>query len=99
MDNSVTAVTNGRDAIEAALKTNFDLAFLEPEINGLETALHLKKINPEITIVMIPLDLAGSKADKLVGQSCEILSKPFSLRDIEQIVLREEKKKIGLGVN
>ena len=52
----VKAVPGGPEAIEKVKEESFDaiiLDFLMPEMNGIETLKHLKKINPDLQIILL----------------------------------------------
>ncbi|WP_045222328.1 response regulator [Desulfonatronum thioautotrophicum] len=52
----VTAVGSGLEAIESVKQTPFDIVVLDvkmPGLNGLETLTELKKIRPELAVIML----------------------------------------------
>src|SRR5690242_4129873 len=51
----VTAVDNGRAAVEAAIASRFDVAITDlrmPEMDGCETTARLKRIDPRLPIIV-----------------------------------------------
>ena len=52
----VKSTTNGQDAIDKVIEEPFDLIFLDesmPGLSGLETLQELKKIRPNIPVVLV----------------------------------------------
>ena len=52
----VSAVSSGLEAIEAVKQTAYDVVVLDvkmPGLNGLETLLELKKIDPNLVVIML----------------------------------------------
>jgi CheY-like chemotaxis protein len=87
----VTAVDNGRDAIRVAQHERFDVAitdFKMPDMDGLQTAVALKKLDPQLPIIMATgyaskaAMLALGPRQILVG----LLLKPFALDQVLEIV-------------
>jgi DNA-binding NtrC family response regulator len=87
----VTAVDNGRDAIRAVQRERFDVAitdFKMPDMDGLETAVALKQIDPQLPIIMATgyaskaAVLALGPYQLLVG----LLLKPFGLEQVLEVV-------------
>jgi CheY-like chemotaxis protein len=94
--NDVALAPTGDEAIELAKKNRFGLVFLDyemPGLNGLQTARQLKKIDPDAAVVILSGSLDTEAAEAIERQGIEVLQKPFSLPDIQEIVIREEEKK------
>lgn len=52
----ISAVGSGLEAIEAVKQTQYDIVVLDvkmPGLNGLETLMELKKINPSLAVIML----------------------------------------------
>lgn len=87
----VLTARNGKDATEK-LKTNeIDLILLDmamPDMNGIETLKELKKIKPNISVIMIT---AYRDAEKVVEAfrlgACDCIFKPFDLKYLRQAVM------------
>ena len=88
----VTLAKNGQEAIKIAKERPEDVAFIDmklPVLNGLETYLELKKINPKITAILITAyreemqDLIES-ALRQGAYAC--LYKPFDPQKILQLI-------------
>lgn len=79
----VTPVLDGYTAIEVAKKTHYDLVLLDirlPGINGVETFIRLKEIDPKVKVVM----MTGFSVEDLIGQAVRegayaCLHKPFEI--------------------
>lgn len=92
----VQAVESGKKAIEEARVEKFDFVFLDirmPEMNGLETLLELKKIQPQSKYIM----MTGYAVDDLLESAKKegifaSIKKPF---DINQIKTFFETEKEG----
>jgi len=85
----VTVATNGKDALERAQISDFDVTFMDvrmPVMNGVDSCLAIKQIKPQARIVMMtgfkePI-LAKATAAGAEGP----LQKPFSPEDMLQVV-------------
>jgi DNA-binding NtrC family response regulator len=93
---NVTEVEDGNKGIAATEKTNFDIAFIDmkmPGIDGIETFKEIKKISPDTIIFFMTAFLAEdtlNEAAKLKSQA--ILYKPLDL-DLILKILREDLTK------
>lgn len=91
----ITTVESGKDAVERAKKTEFDLAFVDmvmPEMDGVETFKELKKINPKIVVVMMSGFAVEEKiAEVLKLGAYEYLHKPFAIAEIMTIIGKLEQ--------
>lgn len=84
----VEIATSGKEAIKASSKNHFDIVFLDvnmPELNGLETYKELKKIIPDVPVVMMTgygrsLRQLIEDALHLGVKSC--IDKPFKIQRI-----------------
>ncbi|PJB28605.1 hypothetical protein CO110_09080 [Candidatus Desantisbacteria bacterium CG_4_9_14_3_um_filter_40_11] len=96
---------DGYEAIELIKKERYDLIFMDirlPGINGVETFIRIKKIDPAIKVVM----MTGFSVEDLMEQALRegayaCIHKPFDVQKviklIEQII--SENKKVILIVN
>ncbi len=88
----VSIAWSGEEGIEMARQNNYDMVFIDanlPNMNGLETYLAIKEINPQAIIVM----MAGysQEADDLLeeplgGDAHTYLHKPFEIEEVIQLV-------------
>lgn len=93
----VVTVTNGQEAIEAAKRINFAIAFIDvhmPVMNGLQTLKVIKKLRPQTKVVMM-----DSYANALLEQikNEDVLScihKPFEIKQVLEIM--EEVNNAGI---
>jgi len=92
MGHDVIPVTNGRDAVEAAMREKFDLIILDvqmPVLNGLDAARELRRASNETPVVA--LTAAAMKGDR---EKCEAagmnayLTKPLSPQDLAAAIAR-----------
>lgn len=78
----VTAVPSGADAIEQVAKERFDIVFLDeqmPGLSGLETLEEVKKLRPEVPIVMITKSEEEKLMEQAIGQHiADYLVKPVN---------------------
>lgn len=88
----VVAFDNAEDAIEAALVQHFDVALLDvvmPGITGIEALSSLRRIHPNIGIVIstafATVDVA---VDAMKKGADEFLTKPFNLTTVSTTLKR-----------
>ncbi|MFC2086060.1 response regulator, partial [Bacteroidota bacterium] len=83
---AVTRVTNGPDAIERVKSTRFDLVFLDeqmPGMNGLATLAEIKRLTPELQVVMVTKSEEEHIMDDAIGsQISDYLIKPVHPKQI-----------------
>ncbi|MBN1163201.1 MAG: response regulator [Candidatus Krumholzibacteriota bacterium] len=88
----VETAVSGHEAIEIVRAKQIDLVILDlvmPEINGPETFAQLRKINPELPVIISSGFCEGSVIqDMLRNGAKSFLKKPYRLHDISN-VLRE----------
>ena len=81
-DYEVVPVISGIDAIEEIQKDDFNIVFLDekmPGLSGLETLVELKKLKPEIPIVMVTKSEDEFIMDDAIGsQISDYLIKPVN---------------------
>jgi signal transduction histidine kinase/CheY-like chemotaxis protein len=90
----VTVAENGKTAYEALLAKDYDLVLMDmfmPEMNGAEVLLRLKEAGkiPSYVVLMTGYageDIATIEALKQEGIIKRILRKPFSFKDLEDII-------------
>ncbi|GHV43496.1 two-component system response regulator [Bacteroidia bacterium] len=96
---AVITTTNGADAIEALRSEHIDIVFLDeqmPGLSGIDTLLEMKKIRPNIPIVMITKSEEESIMEEAIGsQITDYLIKPVSPN---QILLSLKKNLSGKDI-
>ncbi len=81
----VEVADSGHEAIDKVKSKKFDLITLDlimPEFSGLETLTALKKIEPQIPVMII----TGNATDKLINEAgilgaCRVMYKPIMLEN------------------
>ena len=84
--HDVTAVDDGRAAVETGTTDGFDLVLLDlmlPGIDGIEVCRRLRQARPGLPILM--LTARGSEDDKVAGFAAgadDYVTKPFGVREL-----------------
>lgn len=80
--HKITTVANGADAVEYVKKNKYDLIFLDirmPKMDGFQAFKKIRKIAPDIKIIMMSGYTTDNIMDKAVALGAvEKLKKPFS---------------------
>jgi DNA-binding response OmpR family regulator len=85
-DHEVTAVGNGRTAMETGIAETFDLVLLDlmlPQMDGIEVCRRLRQARPALPILM--LTARGAEDDKVAGFAAgadDYVTKPFGVREL-----------------
>ena len=83
---NVTTCTNGADAVDLVLETNFDIVFLDenmPGISGLETLTQIKQQQPNLPVVMITKSEEEYIMEEAIGSKiADYLIKPVNPNQI-----------------
>jgi CheY-like chemotaxis protein len=101
----VKSTTNGQDAIDKVIEEPFDLIFLDesmPGLSGLETLQELKKIRPNIPVVLVTKNEEEDLMEDAIGsQIADYLIKPVKPQQIILTIkkLTENKKLITEKTN
>ena len=78
----VATATNGRDALDAVQTAAFDIIFLDenmPGLTGLETLQELKRLRPEVPVVMITKNEEEHIMEEAIGEKiADYLIKPVN---------------------
>lgn len=78
----VTAVTNGKDAVDICQNETFDIIFLDenmPGLSGLETLALIKDIDPDVPMVMITKSEEENIMNMAIGRKiADYLTKPVN---------------------
>ncbi len=98
---SVAIANTGEDAVETAKKKTCDIIFIDmrlPTLNGLETYLAIKKINPEAVAIMMTAyrqEMSELVEQALHNNAYTCLYKPLDMSDLISLtseILEKEQK-------
>ena len=86
---AVTAVVNGKDALQSAETGEFDIVLLDvmmPYIDGYHVAQEIssKAARPPKIIIMTSRDVAGERGIALLSGASDAVQKPFTLEELER---------------
>jgi len=99
----VSTVNTGEEAIARAQKKDYDVIFIDmklPTINGLETYLAIKEVNPEAVAIMMTgyrQEIADLVEEALNNCAYTCLYKPLDEEEILRLVEEIEEKKQKTG--
>jgi DNA-binding response OmpR family regulator len=85
-DHEVTAVGDGRTAVDVGSNESFDLVLLDlmlPQLDGIEVCRRLRQARPTLPILM--LTARGAEDDKVAGFAAgadDYVTKPFGVREL-----------------
>jgi DNA-binding NtrC family response regulator len=89
---AVSTAVSGKDAVEKNKTTGFDLAILDlkmPEIDGIETMVSMKEIDPETDFVILTgYGTVESAVEAMKLGARDYLSKPVNLDELELLIER-----------
>lgn len=85
----VTAVVNGRDALQKAETGEFDVVLLDvmmPYIDGYHVAQEIssKAARPPKIIIMTSRDVSSERGIALLSGASDAVQKPFTLEELER---------------
>lgn len=98
---SVITVTSGEEAIMRAKERPIDVLFIDiklPVLNGLETYLEIKKVNPGATVVMMTAycqEMGEIIKEALENGAYACLCKPFDMNKVIKIIDEVSNRKHG----
>ena len=84
--HDVELAFNGQDALEVLIQTDFDVAFMDvvmPGMNGVESFLEIRKFKPDAKVFM----MTGYSVQELLDQAIDhgalgVLDKPVGIEDL-----------------
>ncbi len=90
--NELHFATNGRDAVTLAQRHKIELAFLDimmPVMSGLDALVELKKIRPQMQIIMISAYSDGNVVKEALRKGAySYLFKPLNKMDILSVTMK-----------
>ena len=100
--HQVTQAEDGYQALNEVKKTSFDLVFMDiimPGINGVQVLREIKKIDPEVPVVM----MTGFSVEHLVNDAVaegaiSVIYKPFRLAQVMGFVESAAKPQLTAGL-
>ena len=97
MDYEVLTARSGSEAIEIYQKyhTSIDLVILDmimPKMGGGEVFDHLKKINPNVKVLLSSGYSINNEAAKILEKGCTFIQKPFDIKQLSQTIHEILKK-------
>jgi CheY-like chemotaxis protein len=86
----VRSFDNGFDALNSFINEVFDLVFSDiqmPGMNGWELAFNIKKVTPEVPVILITGMTKDEVEEELInGHADSILFKPFNVTQIKAAI-------------
>ncbi len=97
MDYEVLTARSGSEAIEIYQKyhTSIDLVILDiimPKMGGGEVFDHLKKVNPNVKVLLSSGYSINNEAAQILEKGCTFIQKPFDIRQLSQTIHEILKK-------
>jgi two-component system NtrC family response regulator len=100
---SILTASSGQEGISYIDDGNVDLVFTDfrmPDMNGLEVVQNIKKLNPEIPVVVITAFSDTKDAVKVMKEGAfDYLSKPVDLDELELLVNRAREHRYLVSEN
>jgi CheY-like chemotaxis protein len=92
----VEVASDGQEAIDALKRAKVDLVFMDvhmPVLNGLEALIEMKKLYPDITVVMMDSypDQLVIETEKRGAVAC--IHKPFNIKEVVELIKKEANKR------
>ena len=92
IDCATTSVGDGKAAIKAITEKDFDIVFTDlriPEMSGIKVLEHIKKVKPEIDVVIgTAYGSIENAVEAMRKGAFDYLTKPYSKKDIQQLIRR-----------
>ena len=88
----VDCISNGYDALKKVQSTSFKLVITDvkmPKMNGLEILLEIKKVLPQIPVIMITAyGTINNAVEAMKKGAADYILKPFSFEELDAVVKR-----------
>ncbi len=90
--HEIYTAENGEKAVELAKQMTFDGVFTDmqmPGMDGLDTLRELKKLQPEITVIVMTGNASQERLDAALREGAvDCLMKPFTTTDLRAVLER-----------
>ncbi len=97
IDCATVSVGDGKAAINAIEEKDFDIVFTDlriPELSGIKVLEHIKKVKPEIDVVIgTAYGSIENAVEAMRKGAFDYLTKPYSKKDIQQLIRRVLKQR------
>jgi DNA-binding NtrC family response regulator len=100
----IHTASNGKDALNVIRNQNVDLVTLDlkmPGLSGIEVLQEIKKIKPDVEVVIITAEGTLSNANKAIQYGAsDFISKPFHVAEVTTVVRKSfERRNANLKIN
>jgi len=90
---------NGGEALTTIRRQRPDVVLLDimlPGVSGIHLLREIKRLDPTIAVIMVTgSDSAALAAEALANGAARLITKPFNLRDLDQVVAELVSKEPG----
>lgn len=94
--HNVIIAEDGYQAIEAVRENRFDIIFMDikmPGINGVQALREIKRLNPEVAVVMMTAYSVEELIDEARSENArDIIYKPFDIEKILALIENTTRK-------
>lgn len=102
-DCDVVTAEDGFAAIKRTKEQSFDIVFMDikmPGLNGVQTFRELKKVNPDITVIMMTAYAVEDLIEEAIEEGAyAVIYKPFDMDKVIQTIEKVLKKNLILVVD
>ncbi len=92
LGHTVALAGNGKEAVEAVKKEEFDIIFMDvqmPEMNGYEATEEIRKLNIKTPVIAVTASAVKGEREKcLAAGMSDFLTKPFKKKDLLPVLER-----------
>ena len=96
---TVETAMNGGEALTTIRRQRPDVVLLDimlPGVSGIHLLREIKRLDPTIAVIMVTgSDSAALAAEALANGAARLITKPFNLRDLDQVVAELVSKEPG----
>jgi len=94
-DYKISEASGGQECLNIYKKEKHDLVFLDltmPEMTGFETLKNLKKIDPDVRVIIATADVQSGATQKVMKLGAlEVLHKPFNQQEVMEVMEKVKK--------